>query len=175
MKRKEINYLDFDVDKLTRSIENVISGDSFLTDVSALQLNDLLQITKKKNWLFDWKKELISNDREVYKLTIQNNPNIIQGLVSLKIENDHVYMFLIESAPFNKGRNKIYLGVPGNLVAYACRLSFQKGYNGFLAFHSKTMLVDHYVKTLGAKHHGGQLMIIDTEAAKKLVDKYFKS
>jgi len=84
-------------------------------------------------------------------------------------------MFLIESAPFNKGRNKIYLGVPGNLVAYACRLAFQKGYDGFIAFHSKTNLVDHYTKTLGAKHHGGLLMIIDTEAAKKLVDKYFKS
>ena len=175
MKGKKINYLDFDVDKLTRSIENAISGDSFLTDVSTLQFTDLSQITKKKNWLFDWKKELNNNDREVYKLTIQNNPGIIQGLVSLKIESDHVYMFLIESVPFNKGRNKIYLGVPGNLVAYACRLSFQKGFDGFIAFHSKSKLVDHYTKTLGAKHHGGQLMIIDTDAAKKLVDKYFKS
>jgi len=41
VKVKKINYLDFNVDKLTRSIENAISGDSFLTDVSALQLTDL--------------------------------------------------------------------------------------------------------------------------------------
>ena len=175
MKGKKINYLDFDVDKLTRSIENVITGDSFSTEISTLQLTDLSRLTKKNNWLFDWKKELMSNDREVYKLTIQNNPGIIQGLVSLKIETDHVYMYLIESAPFNKGRNKIYLGVPANLVAFACRLSFQKGYDGFLAFHSKSKLVDHYTKTLGAKHHGGQLMIIDTDAAKNLIEKYFKS
>ena len=174
MKSKGINYLDFLVDKLTKSIENVVTGDSFATEVSYLQKADLGQITKAKKWVFDWKKELGLNDREVYKLTIQNNPKIIQGLVSILIENDHVYMPLIESAPFNKGRNKIYLGVPGNLIAYVCRLSFQKGFDGFIAFHSKTKLIEHYSKTLGAKHFGGLLMIIDTEAAKKLVDKYYK-
>jgi hypothetical protein len=175
MKSKDINYLDFLVDKLTKSIENVVTGDSFTTEISHLQKADIPQVSKNKKWVFDWKKELNFNDREVYKLTIQNNPKIIQGLVSLKIERDHVYMPLIESAPFNKGRNKIYLGVPGNLVAFVCRLSFQKGFEGFIAFHSKTKLIEHYTKTLGAKHFGGLLMIIDTEAAKKLVDKYFKS
>ena len=34
-------------------------------------------------------------------------------------------MHLIESASFNKGRNKMYAAVPGNLVAYAAKLSFQ--------------------------------------------------
>ncbi len=163
------------VDKLTRSIENVVSGDSFLTEVSPLRKTDLSQVNNKKKWLFDWEKELNYNDREVYKLTIQNNPLIIQGLISIKIEADHVYMNLIESAPFNKGRKKMYAGVPGNLVAYACRLSFQKGNDGFVSFHSKTNLISHYTKTLGAIHFGGLLMIINTDAAKNLVEKYFKS
>lgn len=35
-------------------------------------------------------------------------------------------------------------------------------------------LIGHYVKTLGAYHFGGHLMVIDTIAAKRLVDKYFK-
>jgi len=124
--------------------------------------------------LFDWKKELNYNDREVYKLTIRDNPAIIQGLVSLRIEDDHIYMPLIESAPYNRGRGKIYLGVPGNLVAYACRLAFQKGFEGFVSFHSKTKLIQHYEKSLGAYHFGGHLMIIEKNAAKLLVDKYFK-
>lgn len=47
----------------------------------------------------------------MYKLTINNDPNIIQGVLSLSIESDHVYMNLLESAPFNLGRNKIYEGV----------------------------------------------------------------
>jgi hypothetical protein len=84
-------------------------------------------------------------------------------------------MHLIESAPFNKGKGKVYLGVPGNLVAYACRLSFQRGFEGFVSFHAKTKLIDHYIQSLGAYHFGGHLMIINTEAANKLIEKYFKS
>ncbi len=84
-------------------------------------------------------------------------------------------MPLIESAPFNKGKSKMYVGVPGNLIAYACRFAFQKGFEGFISFHSKTKLIGHYEKTLDAYHFGGHLMIINTAAAKALVEKYFKS
>ena len=175
MKKKQINYLDFEVDKLTRSIENVASGDSFQTEITYLTINDLKQISKKHGWLFNWKAELNHSHKEVFKLTIQGNPNVIQGLVSFSIEEDHVYMHLIESAPFNKGKNKVYLGVPGNLVAYGCRLSFQKGFEGFVSFHAKTKLIDHYIKSLGAHHFGRHLMIIDTIPARVLIQKYFKS
>lgn len=175
MKRKNTKYLDFEMDKLTRSIENVITGDSFPTEILNFSTSDLAQVTKKNDWLFDWRSELKFNDREVYKLTIQNNPNIIQGLVSLQIEKDHIYMHLLESAPFNRGKHKMYLGVPGNLVAFACRLSFQKGHDGFVSFRAKTKLIEHYEKTLGANHFGGHLMILNTDASKKLIVKYFKS
>ena len=84
-------------------------------------------------------------------------------------------MHLVESAPFNKGKSKVYFGVPGNLVAFACRLSFQRGFEGNVSFISKTQLIDHYTKTLGAFHFGGRLMIIETQAAFKLIDKYFKN
>lgn len=175
MKKTDINFLDFEIDGLTRSIENVATGDSFSTDVLYLIKTDTRQVTKKNGWLFNWNNELDAPDREVYKLTIRGNPNVIQGLVSLSLDVDHVYMHLIESAPFNKGKGKVYLGVPGNLVAYACRLAFQKGFGGFVSFHSKTKLIEHYIKTLGAYHFGGQLMIIDTLPAKTLIEKYFKS
>ena len=83
-------------------------------------------------------------------------------------------MNLVESAPFNIGRNKIYEGVAGNLVAFACKISFLNNLQGFVSFHSKTRLIDHYVKTLGAYHFGGHLMVIPTESAQFLVNKYFK-
>jgi hypothetical protein len=59
-------------------------------------------------------------------------------------------MHLVESAPFNKGRTKVYSGVPGNLVAFACKLSFQPGHRGNVSFLSKTQLISHYEKILGA-------------------------
>jgi hypothetical protein len=167
--------LDFLVDKLTNSIQNTISGDSFNTEVLRLTKADLTLVTKKIGWNFDWRSELSNNVKEVFKLTITNNPKIIQGLLSLSLERDHVYMHLLENAPFNIGQNKLYEGVPGNLVAHACKVSFQQGFEGFVAFTAKTKLIAHYQKTLGAFILGGQKMIIPTESAQFLIDKYFKS
>ena len=175
MKKAKRIHLDFVIDKLTNSIKNTISGDSFPTDVSRLTKADLKKVAKKIGWNFNWRDELNNNSREVYKLTITNNPNIIQGLLSFTIKDDHLYMNLIESAPFNLGRNKLYEGVPGNLVAFACKISFQNGFDGFLSFTAKTKLIEHYEKSLGAYHFGNHLMIIETGVAQKLVDKYFKS
>ena len=112
--------LDFEIDKLTNSILNRISGDSFATEVSLLKKQELKGVTKAKGWGFNWKTELAQNDREVYKLTIVSNPGIVQGLTSLTIKADHVYMNLVESAPFNIGKNKLYEGVPGNLAVRRC-------------------------------------------------------
>jgi hypothetical protein len=170
---KKSQYIDIEIDKLTNSLENLITGDNFPTDIVITDLNDFKSITKKEGWLFDWKSEFKMPDRDVYKLTIVNNQTVIQGLISLSVKTDHVYMHLIESAPFNKGKDKVYAGVPGNLVAFACKLSFQRGFEGYLSFLSKTNLINHYVKTLGATHVGGNLMIINTVAALKLINKYF--
>lgn len=166
---------DFVVDKLTNSIENVLTGDIFPTNITLLSSEDLRSVTKKNGWLFDWRFELKRPEREVYKLTIPNAISVIHGLISIEIKDDHVYMHLVESAPFNKGKSKVYAGVPGNLVAFACRLSFQRGFEGNVSFISKTQLIDHYVRTLGAMHFGGRIMIIETTAAMRLVNKYFKN
>jgi len=171
-KNKQIG-LDFVVDKLTNSIENVVTGDNFSTDITLISNSDLKTVTQKNGWVFDWKDELKQPERDVYKLTIVNNQTIIQGLISVEIKSDHVYMHLVESAPFNKGKIKIYAGVPGNLVAFACKLSFQRGHEGNVSFLSKTQLIQHYIDTLGALHFGGRVMIIDTNAALKLLNKYF--
>ncbi len=173
-KQKEIG-LDFIIDKLTNSVENTITGDSFATEISILTKNDLKLLTKKNGWDFNWKSEYLHPERDVYKLTILNNPNIIQGLICLEVKKDHVYMHLIESAPYNKGKSKVYIGVPGNLVAFACKLSFQRGHEGNVSFLSKTQLIEHYEKSLGAFHFGGRIMIIETGTALKLIYKYFKN
>lgn len=175
MNKKENIELDFIIDELTNSIKNVVTNDSFQTEISRVTKNDLKVITKNNKWLFNWKQELKQPERDIYKLTIVNNPRIIQGLISLEVKFDHVYMHLVESAPFNKGKRKMYSGVPGNLVAYACKLSFQRGHEGNVAFISKTQLIDHYIESLGAIHFGGRLMIIDTKSGLELVNKYYSN
>ncbi len=86
-----------------------------------------------------------------------------------------MYMHLVESASFNKGKGKMYSGISGNLVAFACKVSFQRGHEGNVSFLSKTQLVQHYEKKLGVVHFGGRVMIIDSRAALKLIGKYFKN
>ena len=129
-------HIGIEIDKLTNSIVNTISGDSFPTDVHPISKSDLKNVSKKNGWVFDWAAEAKLKDRHVFKLTIRNNPDIIQGLVSISDFDDHYYLHLIESAPYNLGRNKLYEGVPGNLFAFACKTSWDNGYQGFVSFTS---------------------------------------
>ena len=90
MKKRTETGLDFEVDKLTNSIENVITGDSFATEISLITATDLKRITKKSKWLFNWNFEYKQPERDVYKLTIVNNQSVIQGLKNFEVKSDHV-------------------------------------------------------------------------------------
>ncbi|MDI9365958.1 MAG: hypothetical protein QM541_13460 [Flavobacterium sp.] len=172
MKKKTNIGLDFEVDKLTNSIENAISGEVFDTLVS--QITDTKQV-KKMDWWFNWHTEINVNSNTVFKLATINNPTIIHGLISLTDKGDHIFMNLIESAKFNKGKNKLYKGVAGNLVAFACKTSFEKGYEGLVSFIAKSQLIHHYTQSLGAKLFSRNRMFIDTREALILTTKYFKN
>lgn len=171
MKKSNQILLDFVIDKLTNSIENSVSGEIFDTVIT--QITDSKQI-KKAEWAFNWQVEIKDISKQVFKLTTTNNPTVIHGLIGLTDKGDHIFMDLIENARFNKGRNKLYNGVAGNLVAFVCKTSFEKGYEGIVSFIAKTQLISHYEQTLGAKLFGGNRMFIDTKEALILVTKYFK-
>lgn len=94
--------------------------------------------------------------------------------MSISLEPDHVFLHLVESAAFNKGKAKQYRGIAGNLFAYACKVSFENKFGGYVAFAAKTALIGHYRKTLGAHQIGNSLkMYIETPEATKLVNQYF--
>jgi hypothetical protein len=171
---KKAHHVDIEIDKLTNSIENAFSGDRFDTELSPVSTKDLDLINRKNNWKFDWKSEFKQANRFIYKLTVQGNPQIVQGLISFSDEDDHLYMHLIESALFNRGKNKVYLGVVGNLVAFLCKESWDRNYEGVIAFISKTRLIEHYELTLEAVHIGNHKMVIFQPEALKLIHKYFK-
>jgi hypothetical protein len=71
--------VNIEIDKLTNSIINAITGDVFDTQVLVANLQDL-KMTKKE-WHFDREKELKKG--KIYKLVIEGNPNVVQGLLSL--------------------------------------------------------------------------------------------
>ena len=83
MKKRQKTGLDFIIDKLTNSIENISTTEVFDTEIVRLTAIDIKQI-KESDWQFKWHKELKDYTKEVYKLTTINNPTIIQGLLSMR-------------------------------------------------------------------------------------------
>lgn len=168
--------LKFLIDKITNSIESSSTGDSFDTNIELILANEIKTVHKKDGWFFNWKKEFKESERQIYKLSLANN-QVIQGLISLQpvADQQFVEMHLLESAPHNYGTKKEFLGVAGNLVAFACKTSIELGFDGFVAFTAKTKLVDHYIETLGAQLiYGQERMAIFPDSARKLVTSYFK-
>ena len=53
VKKRKTIALDFIIDRLTNSIQNTISGDSFQTEVSLFTNADAKLITKKGGWQFN--------------------------------------------------------------------------------------------------------------------------
>ena len=162
--------ISIEIGKLTESIREVVSGVRYNTEVTRARVADIRRLTG--TWAFDWQQELA--EREVYKLVSLEIGPTIQGLMSLEYMSDHIYVNLLESHPQNVGRNKKYEGGPGNLMAYAARLSLSFGFGGALCFDAKSELIKHYEKVFGARRIGNaQRMVIEEPQAKQLIEQYY--
>jgi hypothetical protein len=167
---------EFIVDELTSSIKEIVTGKTFETDVIPVSKEVLKGLHKKNGWFFNWKIESRERNRLQYELVIKGDTRI-QGLISLEpvLRQQFIELHLIESAPQNHPKNKRFSGVAGNLVAFACKMSFELGFDGFVAFTAKTKLVQHYIDSLGAQViYRQNRMGIFTPAAKKIVSSYYK-
>jgi hypothetical protein len=158
------------IDELTNSIKKRETGEEFKTD---LELITLEEIKILKGWQFNWASERMK--RNVFKLTKIIEPDVIQGLISLEKQRGYIYVNIVENAPFNMGKTGVYQGVGGNLFAYACKVSFEMGFDGYVTFDAKTQLIKHYSIHLGAQLISSQRMVIDTLAATQLINQYFKT
>ena len=167
-KKREINI---EIDKLTNSIVNAVTGEVFETEFERVTKNEI----RKSDWLFNWHAELKDKTNEVYKMTTVENKNIIQGLISLKNRENFIFVNLVENAKFNRGKEKIYIGVGGNLFAFACYISKERDFEGFVGFDAKSTLIEHYRNTLGAEKALGQRMFITNKSADILMKQYFKN
>jgi hypothetical protein len=166
----------FIIDKITNTIEESVTGKSFETVTIVVTGEEIKMVHKKDGWLFNWKKEFREHGHKIYKLVLKGETKI-QGLISLEPIYDQLYieMHLIENAPHNFAGKKRFAGVAGNLVAFACKMSFEFGFDGFVAFTAKTELINHYSSTLGAELIFRDRMTISTVPAKKLVNSYYRN
>ncbi len=162
--------IDVHIDALTNSVLDRRTAQAHATEIDKTQPNEVQNLP---GWNFNWAAE--ARKYAVWKLTLKEEPSIIQGLVSLEIQRGFVFVSLIENAPSNLGSNGRFAGVAGNLFAFACKLSFEQGFDGYVSFVAKTELIGHYQKVLGANLLHGRNMVIEEAAATKLVQQYFTS
>lgn len=162
------SIINMHIDKMTPCLYKKETNeyiDTFFKKMSNKE--ELKELTK--DWKFNWNKE-----DNVYGLHTKDNKDRLQGLISYKVqkENQAVYIKLLENSPDNI-QNKTYTGVGGHMIAQACKISFNHGYDGFVYLDAKTNLINHY-KKYGAKQFAkSQKMIFDENASKKLVEEYY--
>jgi hypothetical protein len=115
----------------------------------------------------------ISKKFVVYKLYLENQTDIIQGLVAFRYQKDYLDCVNMEINGFNKRGISLYSGVGKCMVALCCKISTDNGSEGYISFEAKNRLIPYYQR-LGAKRIGASSrMFLDDVAAQKLVDLFF--
>lgn len=158
------------IDQLTRSVTHRQTGESFKTKFIEVDQKYLLQNKKRLNCLFDWNSEVTTKGRSIFRLVLTEYEMNVIGMISIQTYEDHIFVYLVERIG---GRKNPFIGVGGNLFAFACKLAFEKSLNGNVAFLPKTKLIDHFSVTLGAVLLLNGRMGILEAAALKLVKTYF--
>jgi hypothetical protein len=137
--------------------------------IELLTESDYKGITKEK-YHFDWKTE---KSNTVYKLRLLDD-NAILGLMSIKEypSEDRIEIVLLASSTDNTGKNKIYEGIAGALIAYACREAIKLfGENACVSITPKTELKKYYMKQYGMLDAGRQIFL-ETASLFNLLNKY---
>lgn len=151
--------------------------------ISLVTKNKAILPSINDGWRFNFSKHSTGKDYETYILTTDKTPAIIEGCLIINTRTPfQVYMAFVEVAPHNKGNKKKYDRVAGCLIAFACRQSFIKGKEGYLAFdvlEEKKENEVRLMKLYSQKYNAVRLdnsttMIILPEGSEKLINEFLK-
>lgn len=90
VKKDKTPLLDVIIDKLTNSIENIQTGETFDTDVARLTNKDL-KLISKPDWQFNWKKKLMTAQKKY--INFQQSATL-QSFRDLSVLNINQTIFL---------------------------------------------------------------------------------
>jgi hypothetical protein len=134
---------------------------------------------KKDGWNFNWRDLAKDKKKKFFGLIAEGN---VEGMLSIEIQDaggDKVlFMTHVEIASHNIGKKGKYKDSAGCLLAWACYqsiLELENGnpYSGFVAFESKTELIDHYI-SYGATLAMKNKMFFDSKVGDVLIKRYLK-
>ena len=126
--------------------------------IMEVEPEDFRSLTKKR-FSFVWKS--FKTSTRIYKLQIEGAEGILgaMGLVDWP-EEKRIEIKLLACSVENIGRQKIYDGIAGCLIAFASRLAVTKyGPHACVSLVPKTELIKHYMQKYYMEHAGWQLYL----------------
>lgn len=145
------------------------SGDSVQVEILRIEANDYQLISKSQFW-FDWK---IEKEYDVYKLCIKSTNNIL-GVISLETfpSESRIEIRLLAVSKENRGNNKKYDHIAGNLIAFAGIQAVKLfGEMACISLVPKTELIEHYMKKYYMLQ-AGRSLFLDGRELLQLIIKY---
>lgn len=149
-------------------IINTRTNKEYVGEIEKVKKSDIQKLKGNKDFSFDWSLEA---ENDVYKVK-REGENETLGLMSISDipKEKRIHINLIEVSKENIGKGKKFKNITGNLLAFACKMAFKKGYDGFVSLLPKSKIVVVYI-AYGFKAFGKNLAIFMT-AAKNLISKY---
>ena len=120
---------------------------------------DFKRIDAQRYW-FSWRKE---KKFSIWKLTIEGTDDIL-GLMSLNFieEEKRVEIRLLACSRENVGKGKIFSGIAGCLIAYACRQAILQYPDApCVSLVPKTRLRQYYINRYGMIDAGLSLCLLE--------------
>lgn len=125
------------------NIVELSTGKTFPIEILPLESADYKSLTKKR-YFFDWKKE---KEQNIYKLVIKGDNDIL-GLISFEIipEEWRIHIRLLTVSEENKGKNKKFDKIAGNLICYVSKITIREfAEMACISLKPKTAIYQHYI------------------------------
>ena len=138
-------------------VVDVETGESLKVVIEPVKIKDFYKLTKKR-YFFDWKMEV---PYEAYKLCVSGEDEIL-GLISVeRIPQEwRIHVRLLTVSVENKGKNKQYEHIVGNLLTFVSKLAI-KEYAEMccVSLIPKSKIADHYIEKYQMRRTGMMLSL----------------
>ena len=145
------------------------TGECHQVEIEPVENGDYQSLTKRR-YFFNWIEE---KDIEVYKLKIVGTSDIL-GLVSLERipEEWRIHIRLLTVSKENKGRDKKYENIAGNLITFVSKIAVREYAElACVSLKPKGVIAQHYIDKFGMNVTGITLSIEILEIM-KLINTY---
>ena len=150
-------------------VVNILTGEKRKVEIEPVENSDYKAITKTK-YFFDWGKE---KGYEVYKLRLKDTRGIL-GLISIEriSEEWRIHIRLITVSKENKGSDKIFESIAGNLITFISKIAVREyGELACVSLKPKEAIAPHYINKFGM-NITGMTLSVEIEEILKLINTY---